>query len=183
MVFSRTTVLISATPIIPESRSLLNPLSLGVSPRRMGDPLLSRCFNALPEIPGIGGVPLLDPVPFTDETRVGVKAPEPTPVQAGLGGRSQNNKWPYHFLCRSVYSFSSRFLSNAERYRSYDSRKFLSMREENISSPRGLAAGGICGMGRAADVERCRLCEGGEGERGALCDSTGRGKKKGNGFQ
>src|SRR5271156_3180637 len=114
--------------MIPESRSLLTPLSLGVSPRRIGDPLLSRCFIALPEIPGIGGVPLLDPVPLTDETRVGVKAPEPTPAEAGLGGRSQNNNLPYHFLWRSMYSFSSRFLSKAERYRSYDSRKFLSMR-------------------------------------------------------
>ena len=119
----------------------------------LGDLLLSRCFITIPPLPGVGGVPLLDP--FTDETRVGVKAPEPVFV-AGVGARSQNNNLPYHFLCRSLYSFTSRFLSNAERYRSYDSRKFLSMRDENISSPRGLAAGGMGEIGRVADIERSR---------------------------
>ena len=119
----------------------------------MGDLLLSRCFITIPPLPGVGGVPLLDP--FKDETRVGVKAPEPV-LGAGVGARSQNNNLPYHFFCRSLYSLTSRFLSNADRYRSYDSRKFLSMRDENMSSPRGLAAGGMGGMGRAADAERSR---------------------------
>lgn len=128
----------------------------------MGDLLLSRCFITIPPLPGVGGVPLLDP--FTDETRVGVKPPEPAFVGAGVGARSQNNNLPYHFLWRSLYSFTSRFLSNADRYRSYDSRKFLSMRDEKMSSPRGLAAGGMGGMGRVADVERSRrLVNEGEG--------------------
>jgi hypothetical protein len=119
----------------------------------MGDLLLSRCFITIPPFPGVGGVPLLDLVSFTDETR---EAPEPVFVGAGVGARSQNNNLPYHFLWRSLYSFTSRFLSNADRYRSYDSRKFLSIRDENMSSPRGLAAGGMGGMGRVADVERSR---------------------------
>lgn len=186
MAFSRTTVLISARAVTAESRSLLPPLSLGVSPRRTGDPLLSRCFITMPPLPellGVGGVPLLDPVPFEDETRVGVKAPEPAFAETGLGARSQINNLPYHFLRRSLSSLSSRLLSYAERYRSYESRKFLSMREENISSPRGLAAGGMGGMGRMVDVERGRLFDEGEGERVWFDDSTGRGKKKDSGFQ
>lgn len=65
----------------------------------MGDLLLSRCFITIPPSPasGVGGVPLLDLVPFPDETRVGVNAPEPV-VGAGVGARSQNNNFPYHFL-------------------------------------------------------------------------------------
>ena len=146
----------------------------------MGDLLLSRCFITILPPPGVGGVPLLDLVPFTDETRVGVKAPEPVFGGVGVGARSQNNNLPYHFLWRSLYSFTSRFLSNAERYRSYDSRKFLSMRDENMSSPRGLAAGGMGGMGRVVDVERSRLVNEGEG---VWDGSTGRAKKKDSGFQ
>ena len=134
----------------------------------MGDPLLFRCFITIPPPPGVGGVPLLDLEPFTDETRVGVKAPEPA-GGAGVGARSQNNNLPYHFLWRSLYTFTSRFLSNAEWYRSYDSRKFLSMRDENMSSPRGLAAGGMGEMGR---VVRSRLVNEGEG---GWDGSTGRG--------
>ena len=49
-----------------------------------------------------------------------------------------------------------------------------------MSSPRGLAAGGMGGMGRVADVERSRLVNEGEGGRDG---STGRGKKKDSGFQ
>lgn len=143
----------------------------------MGDPLLSRCFMTMLPPPGVGGVLLLDPVAFKDETRVGVKAPEP------VGGRSQNNNLPYHFLWRSLYSFTSRFLSKAERYRSYESRKFLSMRDENISSPRGLVVGGMGGMGRVVDVEPGRFGDEGEGGPDVIDGSTGRGKKNSRGFQ
>ena len=85
----------------------------------MGDLLLSRCFLTVAALLGVGGVPLLDPAPFADdETRVGVKAPEPVVAEAGLGARSQNKNLPYHLLWRSLYSFTSRLLSKAERYRS-----------------------------------------------------------------
>ena len=97
-----------------------------------------------------------------------MKAPEPV-GGAGVRARSRNNNLPYHFLWRSLYSFTSRFLSNAEWYRSYDSRKFLSMRDENMSSPRGLAAGGMREMGR---VVHSRLVNEGEG---GWDGSTGRG--------
>lgn len=55
---------------------------------------------------------------------------------------------------------SSLAFSNAARYRSYDSRKFLSTRELNISSPRGFVGGGMGVMGaeRLDEGERAR-CE------------------------
>ena len=54
-----------------------------------------------------------------------------------------------------------------------------------MSSPRGLAAGGMGGMGRMVDVARIRLGDEGEGARDAVDDddSRGRGKKKDSGFQ
>ena len=57
----------------------------------------------------------------------------------------------------------------------------MSIRDENMSSPRGLAAGGMGGMGRVADIARSRLLVN-EGEGGRV-GSVGRGKKKDIGFQ
>ena len=52
-----------------------------------------------------------------------------------------------------------------------------------MSSPRGLAAGGMGGMGRMVDVARIRLGDEGEGARDVVDDWRGRGKKKDSGFQ
>ena len=134
-------------------------------------------------------MPLLEPRPREDVDAVleggGLG---PVTVGDGVGARSQNISFPYHVFFRTAYSFSSRFLSKIDRYRSYDSRKLLSTREENISSPRGFVAGGIVFMGRVVDAD-LDLFFVGDGDRDvdlAVDDvegSFGRGKKKERGFQ
>lgn len=62
----------------------------------------------------------------------------------------------------------------------------MSTFDENISSPRGLAAGGIVGIGREVEADRARAS--GEVERELDLDafgdsSAGRGKKNAMGFQ
>jgi hypothetical protein len=113
----------------------------------------------------VGGVPLLDPTLLPrDEEEDTVRVTDGTSV-GGAGTSRQKSSLPSQ-RCppRSERSLSSRFRSKAERYRSYDSRKFLSTRAEKMSSPRGLVAGGIEGMGREEeeDGEGLRV---GEGER------------------
>jgi len=108
---------------LPES--LLLPANLGDC-LTLGDPLLSRCFIIIPS-PPVGGVPLLDALPrgvFVDEVRDGSAVFVP-PVVPGavidpkeVGGRSQNINFPHQVLWCSIYSFSSRLRSKADRYRS-----------------------------------------------------------------
>lgn len=66
-----------------------------------------------------GGVPLLDPRPRDDDDAVrdGGCGCGGSPA-GGVGGRSQNINFPYHVFFHSMYPFSSRLLSNADRYRS-----------------------------------------------------------------
>ena len=112
----------------------------------------------------VGGVPLLDPALLPrDEEEDTVRVTGGTGVE-GAGTSRQKSSLLSQRFPRSERSFSSRFRSKAERYRSYDSRKFLSTRAEKMSSPRGLVAGGIEGMGREVeeDLDGLRV---GEGER------------------
>lgn len=144
-----------------------------------------------PVLVPVGGVPLLDPPLLPrDEEEDTVRITGGTSAD-GAGTARQKSSLPSQRFLRSARSFSSRFRSKAERYRSYDSRKFLSTRPEKISSPRGLEAGGIEGMGRDADgdLDRLRVGEG-ERERGTWDDedkafelSSGRGKKKDSGLK
>jgi hypothetical protein len=109
--------------------------------------------------------PLLDPRPREDD-----------PILNGTALR-QNIILPTHVLFHSPYSLSSLLLSNAARYRSYDSTKLLSTLDEKISSPRGFFAGGIVGI-----VRLDLAPPGGDGD--LVPDSSlGRGKKKESGFQ
>lgn len=132
-----------------------------------------------------GGVPLLDPRlrDDVDAVRDGGVGCGRSPV-VGVGGRSQNINLPHHVFFHSEYSFSSRFLSNADRYLSYESRKHLSIREEKISSPRGFFAGGMVGIVRVVDAD-LDLVPGDDGKRvtDEVGESLGLGKKKESGLK
>lgn len=134
----------------------------------------------------VGGVPHREPRPREDVDAVREGGGGCCCAAIAVGERCQNASFPHHVFFHSKYSFSSRLLSNAARYRSYDSRKFLSTREENINSPRGLFAGGIACMGRVIDADLDRVPD--EGDRGGDAEgaddgSCGLGKKKESGFQ
>ena len=112
---------------LPESLSLLPAFSFNLGDLlTLGESLLSRFFITIPS-PPVGGVPLLDPLPrgvFVDGVRDGSGVFVP-PVVPGVvidpkeaGGRSQNIIFPHQVLWRSIYSFSSRLRSKADRYRS-----------------------------------------------------------------
>ena len=82
---------------------------------------------------------------------------------------------PHQVSAASNFCLSSLFLSNADRYLSYESRKDLSTRDENISSPRGFV---VCGMD---DIVEARAT-GGVGEGGS-CGGEGRGKSSDSGLK
>lgn len=63
---------------------------------------------------------------------------------------------PRHVCASSYSSFSTRRRSNLALYFSYDSRKFRSTRDEKMSSPRGLFAGGMGAIGTLAPLFRRR---------------------------
>ena len=86
--------------------------------------------RSLPLTPG-GGVSLLD------TGGVGV-------VARALGTPFAHHLRPLRMI--SSRAFSSRLFSKAVLYRSYPSLNDLSTRDEKMSSPRGLAEGGICAM-------------------------------------
>ena len=135
----------------------------------------------------VGGVPLREPRLREDVDAVREGGGGCCCAAVAIGGRCQNISFPHHVFFQSKYSFSSRLLSKAARCLSYDSRKFLSTREENINSPRGLFAGGMACIGRDVDVDLGRV-PGGEGDGGgdgeeANDGAWGLGKKKESGFQ
>ncbi len=101
------------------------------------------------------------PLPLTEPGRAaGVDVPLPpalpSPADPGGAGAKTSGRLirnilvviqPNHVASYVARSCSSRFLSNALRYRSYDSLNDRSTREEKISSPRGFNEGGIGAMG------------------------------------
>ncbi|CCL98732.1 uncharacterized protein FIBRA_00737 [Fibroporia radiculosa] len=91
--------------------------------------------------------------------------PDTTPAAGGLPRIHGIFKCthPTHVFAYSARSRHSLFRSNAARYRSYDSRNPRSTRDENISSPRDVDAGGIGDIG--TEELRFVLLALGEGDR------------------
>jgi hypothetical protein len=113
--------------------------------------------TGLDRLEGIGVPPGVDPLPLAPLTLplgtmplAGVLAV--AGAMGGLGRRVNHNQPHQVFLIASL-SLSSLFLSNADRYRSYDSLNAGCTREEKISSPRGLLAGGMGVMGMDVEVD------------------------------
>lgn len=148
------------------------------------------------------GVPAGLPRPLKEPAKLLVR-PTDTGVAVPLPGigpmtalacftpKTRAHNQPSHVASYASRSRSSRFRSNALRYRSYDSRNERSTRDENISSPRGLLDGGIGEIGtdelrldmRMGEGARRRLTSGVVGDEGREGDGEVRGKRNENGLK